>query len=116
MKIWFCTSTAESKSRICVPAQDHKRDLTIVDSMLEEANRIRDSAKQAQETLVKLEEKRKQLHDKCQEKDEEFGKIRSQLQDLDRLLKEQKTVVFVCVTRVSNMQVASIMIPALLFK
>ena len=98
-----------------MPPQDHKRDLAIVDNMLEEANRIRDSAKQAKETLTKLEEKRKQLHDKCQEKDEKFSKIRAQLQDLDRLLKEQKTV-FVCVLRANIVRVASVMIHASLLK
>ena len=70
--------------------QDHKRDFSIVDNMLEEANRIRDGAKQAQEVLAKLEDKRKQLHDKCRQKHEEFGQIRAQLQELHQLFKDQE--------------------------
>ena len=70
--------------------QDHKRDFSIVDNMLEEANRIRDGAKQAQEVLAKLEDKRQQLHDKCRQKHEEFGQMRAQLQELHQLFKDQE--------------------------
>ena len=106
VKLFVCLNfriQTSTRTRIC--PQDHKRDLAIVDNILEEANRIRDSAKQAQDTLGKLEEKRKQLHDKCRLKHEEFSKIRAELQDLDRLLKEQKTVYIILVIGTKNIAI-----------